>query len=117
MTCDQFVFVGFNSRVAALDRETGELKWQWRATQGKGYVSLLLDRDRLIVSVQGYTYCLDPQTGEQRWFNPLPGFGTGVTCLASVSGTTETGWLAAVADEVQRAQQSAASTPVGTLGA
>lgn len=39
-----------------------------------------------IVSVQGYTYCLDPVTGEQRWFNELEGMGVGVASLASVRG-------------------------------
>ena len=69
MTTDvnNLVFVGLNSRVAALNQDTGTLVWQWRATTPRngGYVSLLLlDEARLIVSVNGYTYCLDPKTGE-----------------------------------------------------
>jgi hypothetical protein len=31
-----------------------------------------------------YTYCLDLWTGEQRWYNELSGFGTGVTSVATL---------------------------------
>jgi len=60
---NKLIFVGFNSRVAALDRDSGALIWQWTSPRGSGYVTLLLDGDCLIVSVVGYTYCLDPATG------------------------------------------------------
>ena len=84
---NNLVFVGLNSRVAALNQDTGTLVWQWRATTPRsgGYVSLLLlDDTRLIVSVNGYTYCLDPRTGEQLWYNELKGFGSGVTSIATL---------------------------------
>jgi hypothetical protein len=37
--------------------------------------------------VNGYTYCLDPRTGEQRWYNELLGFGTGVRSIATLGKT------------------------------
>lgn len=82
---NRIVFVGLNGRVAALDRESGETLWKWKAPKPwGGYVSLLLLNERqLIASVNGYTYCLDPLQGEQRWFNELPGFGSGVTSIAA----------------------------------
>ncbi len=83
---NKLIFVGFNSRVVALHRDSGELIWQWKSPSGSGYVTLLLDGDRLIASVVGYTYCLDPATGHLLWFNELPGFGAGVASLASVRG-------------------------------
>jgi outer membrane protein assembly factor BamB len=87
---DQLVFVGFNSRVAALDRDTGETVWTWKSPKGgMGYTTVLLDGDRLIVSVDGYTYALDPVTGGQLWRNDLKGLGTGVASLASVRGTAQ----------------------------
>ena len=82
------VFVGFNSRAAALHRETGQIAWQWKSPKGSGFVALLLDGERLIASVHGYTYCLNPLTGEQLWTNPMPGFGLGVTCLTSFRGSS-----------------------------
>lgn len=105
---DQFLFVGFNSRVAALNRDTGNLVWQWESPKGMGYTTILLDGDRLIVSVQGYTYCLDPLNGQTWWFNELPGMGTGVASLASVRGTAPNAAAQAAADEASR--QAAAST-------
>jgi outer membrane protein assembly factor BamB len=82
------VFASFNSRVVALDRETGELLWKWKSPKGSGLPVILLDGDRLIVSVQGYMYCLDPMTGGELWQNPLKGLGVGTPCLASARGNT-----------------------------
>ena len=83
---DGLVFVGLNSHVAALDRRYGTMVWQWKAPKPKGgYVSLLLVDERdLIASVNGYTYCLDPRTGQQQWANDLPGFGVGVTSIVAL---------------------------------
>jgi outer membrane protein assembly factor BamB len=101
---DQLVFVGFNSRVAALNRDTGETVWKWKCPKGMGCTTILLDGDRLLVSVQGYTYCLDPLSGQQWWVNELPGMGTGVATLASVRGTASNSAASAVAEEEQRRQ-------------
>jgi outer membrane protein assembly factor BamB len=106
MTLDKIVFVGLNGRVAALDRDTGELLWKWDCPHSSGYVSLLVDRDRLIASVNGYTHCLDPFTGIQLWENTLKGFGTGPAAIATVFGQTPT-VLTAVASH-KAAQDSAA---------
>jgi hypothetical protein len=100
------VFVAFNKRVCALNRDTGELVWSWKSPEGSGYVVLLYDSDRLIASVQGYTYCLDPATGEQMWSNSLKGMGLGVPCLASISGVSSTGVQAMAAIEAQQRHSS-----------
>ncbi|HVC95347.1 MAG TPA: PQQ-binding-like beta-propeller repeat protein [Pirellulales bacterium] len=106
---EDFAFVGFNSRVAALDRNTGERVWDWKASNGSGFVAVLLDGDRLIVSVQGYTYCLAALTGKQLWYNALDGMGVGVPCLASIRGSTH---LAAHA-YLQEQDGASASASVG----
>jgi outer membrane protein assembly factor BamB len=110
MPLQDLVFVGFNSRVAALDRETGEIVWDWRAAKPKfgGYVTLLLDGDRLIVSVNGYMYCLDPATGEQLWYNETSGFGTGVTSIASIRGHSSSEVMA-VAQQIAQAAAAASA--------
>jgi outer membrane protein assembly factor BamB len=105
------IFTGFNSQVLALDRETGEIVWTWEAPQGSSpHVSLLLDGDRLIASVIGYTYCLDPVDGRMLWMNPLKGFGVGTAALVSMYGNT--GSVAAAAIIAQQQQQSASSNGV-----
>ena len=105
------MFVGFNKQVAALDRYTGETVWTWKAKQGSGFVALLLDGDRLIASVSGYTYCLDPLFGQEVWSNPLPGMGLGVACVVSVNGSSASGVSAAGAAVAQ--QQAAATNESG----
>lgn len=100
------VFAGFNRRVVALHRDTGEIIWQWKSPQGSGFPALLLDGDRLIVSVQGYMYCLDPVTGEEMWSNPLKGMGMGTACLASLQGNSGSAAAAAVIAQQQAAAAS-----------
>lgn len=110
-TIQDLVFMGFNSRVVALDRETGDIIWLWRSPQGRAsYVAVLLDNDRLICSVQGYTYCLDPITGAQLWANPLKGEGYGIPALCSLYGNSGTTAAAAVI----AAQQQAAAAAAGS---
>ncbi len=111
----EMVFIGFNGNAAALDRKSGEILWQWSAPKGSGYVSLLLDGDSLLAAVNGYTYCLDPRTGQQLWFNPMKGFGYGVTSIATAAaGHTP---HAQLAEHQAEAQRAAAASSVSTTAA
>ena len=101
------LFVGFNSRVVALEKADGRVVWEWKSPKGSGYAAVLVDGARLFVSVDGYTYSLDPLSGATLWGNALPGMGTGVPCLATVGGSTGT-W-SSLAQEALRAQSSANS--------
>ena len=86
----------------ALDRYTGEMVWEWKSPEGKGYVTMLLDGDRLIVAVMGYVYCLDPLFGQEVWRNPLTGKGVGVTSIASINAAAD-GMVASRAAECRAA--------------
>lgn len=110
MTLSDLIFTGFNKRVAALHRLTGEIVWQWTAPSGSSYTSLLLDGDRLIVSVHGYMYALDALSGTQLWMNEMAGFGFGVASLASVHGFTSPHLLAAAADDAGSAAGATTTT-------
>lgn len=105
---DELIFVGFNRRVVALDRYSGALRWDWKATKGSGFVSLLIDGDRLIANCQGYTWCLDPLTGGEVWFQPLKGLGTGFASLASVRGGSASIDAGAAASQAAAASATAA---------
>lgn len=96
------VFLGFNSRVVALDRETGQVVWSWKSPKGTGFPSVLLDGDRLVVSIHGYTYCLDPLDGTLLWSNPLKGMGVGTPSLCSIYGNSGSVAAAAIIAESQR---------------
>lgn len=111
-TVADLVFAGMNRRVIALDRYTGEIVWSWKAPKGSGFVSVLLDGDRLIASASGYMYCLDPLYGQLVWENPLKGMGTGVTCIASVNGNSLSAEAAAVIAQRQAAAAAAAASAV-----
>lgn len=89
MSTTDLVYVGFLHRVAALDRLTGRIVWQWEAANGRGYLTLLLDRGVLIVSSNGYMYGLDAASGRELWYNPMKGFGSGVASLASANGSAQ----------------------------
>lgn len=104
MRTTDLVYVGFRKKVAALNRQTGEIVWHWEAAKGSSYLTLLVDRDLLIVSVDGYTYGLDAATGREEWFNPMKGFGIGVASLASVSGSAQNTQAHAATAEAQAAQ-------------
>lgn len=105
LTLMDLVFVGFNRRVVALHRDDGSLIWTWKCPAGSGFPAILLDGDRLIVSVQGYTYCLDPVTGERLWHNPLKGLGVGTATIASIYGNTGATAAAAIIAQQQAAAQ------------
>ena len=106
MNLDQLIFVGLRGYVVALDRDTGKIVW-CNSKLHSGYVSMLLDGDRLIVSCDGYMYCLHPLTGEVLWHNPLSGFGTGVAHLTSIRGQSSQVVLAeAAAANAQAAANS-----------
>ncbi|GEP45023.1 PQQ-binding-like beta-propeller repeat protein [Brevifollis gellanilyticus] len=115
MSIPDLIFTGFNKRVAALDRHTGQIVWQWSAHTGSSYTSLMLDDDRLIVSVHGYMYALDALTGRQLWFNEMSGFGYGVASLASVNGTSNGHLITAYSEE--QASSSAAGAGGASAGA
>ncbi|HBF33615.1 TPA: hypothetical protein DDW35_03530 [Candidatus Sumerlaeota bacterium] len=106
MTIDQLIFVGFNGKVAALDRDTGTIVWsQKNLKRGTCYITFLLDGNRLIVSCDGYIYCLNPLTGDLFWNNDMPGYGTGVTSLASVRGSSNQTVIADAAAATAAQQQ------------
>jgi outer membrane protein assembly factor BamB len=106
---DHLIFVGFNGYVAALDRDTGNVVWSQNDMQ-RGYVTLLLDGDRLIASTNGWMYCLDPYTGKIRWHNPMTGYGYGPASLVSVRGRSDPTLIMAAAALDAAAASSAAVT-------
>ncbi len=110
MNINDLIFTGFNRRVAALNRTTGSLVWQWHAPQGSLYTTLLLDGDVLVVSVDGYMYGLNPFSGDLLWSNPMSGFGTGVASLVSANGAASNSSVSVAA--ARAAQQAASAAAV-----
>ncbi len=106
---DQLVFVGLNGCAVALDRDTGEIVWSNNELKS-GYVTLLLDGDRLVVSTNVYLFCLDPLTGRILWNNRTSGYGVGTpTALVSVRGQGSQTVIQQAAKAIAAAQQTTAS--------
>jgi hypothetical protein len=74
-----------------------------------GAVTLLLEQEMLVVSVDGYMWGLDPTTGDERWHNPLKGMGTGIPMMVSNSQLTGGTTAAAAATAAAVAAAGAAS--------
>lgn len=108
---EQLIFVGFNGYAVALDRDTGNIVWSQNGMH-RGYVTLLLDGDRLIASTNGYMYCLDPYTGDILWHNPMTGYGYGPTSIASVRGQANLELIGQAAAQDEQQRGAAASTAV-----
>ena len=112
-TIMDLVFVGFNSRVVAMHRETGQIVWEWKSPKGRSQlVCVMLDGDILVVSIQGYMYGLNPLTGQTYWHNPLTGMGHGLPSLCSIRANAGSAGAAAVIAQQQAASGTASnSTP------
>lgn len=103
-TIIDLVFVGFNSRVVAMHRETGQVVWEWKSPKGRSQMAnVMLDGDILIVSIQGFMYGLDPLTGNTLWHNPLTGLGIGIPSLCSIRANTGSAGAAAIMAQQQAA--------------
>jgi outer membrane protein assembly factor BamB len=88
MGIENWVFVGMNGSVCAVERDSGRVVWQWQSPKPKrGFVSIFLDEDRIMAGLSGYLYCLDAASGRVLWENPLKGFGYGNFSFASVRGS------------------------------
>jgi outer membrane protein assembly factor BamB len=113
MSVHQLLFLGLNGRVAALNRDSGELVWEWTAKDPDkhravgGYMTLLADQGQLFVSANGFTYRLDPLTGAEVWANPLRGWGLGPAALATSTAASSQQSLTAAA-----AQQAATTAAI-----
>jgi outer membrane protein assembly factor BamB len=109
MSVDDLIFVGINGYAVALHRDSGDIVWSCDQMKS-GYVTLLLDGDRLIASTNGYIYCLDPLTGRILWNNPLTGYGMGApTHLTSVRGQASQTFIEQAAAATQAAAGASAA--------
>jgi outer membrane protein assembly factor BamB len=114
MTINDLVFIGLNGRVFALHRDTGDEVWKWQppTSTHQGFVALAVDGDRLIVSDNGYIYCLEALTGQQLWHNPLTGYGTGIAVVATAGGGSGQSAAGAAAMAAQQAANAGASAAI-----
>jgi len=75
------IHIGVKGGVIALSRFTGEEVWRTKL-KGWGFVNVHYVGEDLLAATRGEIYCLDPNTGQLRWTNELPGMGFGLICVA-----------------------------------
>jgi outer membrane protein assembly factor BamB len=82
MKTSDLVFVGIKGSVVALNRATGEQVWATHL-KGSGFVTVVLDGEKILAVCYGEMFCLNPLTGNGLWHNPLKGFGLGLASIAT----------------------------------
>lgn len=115
MSIQDLLFVGFNGTVVALKKHSGDLVWKWNCPKpSRQMVAILVEEDCVFASSAGYTYCLDGLTGQQLWYNPLKGLGTGVPCLATAASSLSPSFLLhaqTLADQSSSASSNSTTMP------
>jgi outer membrane protein assembly factor BamB len=111
------IFVAANSLVKAFDRYDGREIWTWTAIPaGAGFfqklsvskfVTVSLDRDRLVVAGVKGVWCLDPLTGEEVWHAPVDNFKGGYPIIAGGTPGPTAAVAAQVADAAAQASTGA----------
>lgn len=111
------IYVGVKAHVAAIDRDTGEIRWQTKLkgglSSGERFVSLLVQDGRVYAHTYGELFCLDQETGEILWTNSLDGLGYDIASLA-VEGRANSPELARAV--VRKKQAEYPGTTGGAMG-
>ncbi len=111
MNPSNYIFVGVAGQVAAIDKSSGQTFWTSKLKTGllagAGFVTLLVEDDKIYAHARGELYCLDIASGRILWTNGLKGMGNEIAPLAPTVSTTSP---AAAAMIRKRASESAATT-------
>lgn len=115
MAQSKIIYLGIKGSVIALEASTGGESWATHLT-GSDFVNVVLDGDNLYATTHGEIFCLDPETGESRWHNPLKGYGWGLVSIAT-ENISPSALLALVAEKRRRDAQAAASSSAAASSA
>ena len=78
-------------------------------------VNIFFDGGSVFAHGKGVLCCLNPETGEIKWQNPLTGYGFGIATMASVNSSSAS--LAAILRKKEQEQQAAATGAAGSSNA
>jgi len=76
------IYIGSNSRVAAVDPRDGRLVWQTDLPVSGTVVTVLEHEGRVFAGCRGHLVALDAASGRILWSNGLEGFGYHPVSLA-----------------------------------
>lgn len=111
MAGPKLIYVGIKGAVVALNSATGLEVWA-RKLKGSEFVNVALRGHDVLAATSGEVFCLDAQTGDLRWHNPLKGYGLGLVAMAGNGMSVEQ--LAVLAEKVRRNAEAAAASAVAT---
>jgi outer membrane protein assembly factor BamB len=77
------LYIGSNGKVAAINPDSGQIKWETKLDTGSGLfsstayqdIAILEDGDKVFAGCNGHLFCLNPRTGNVLWHNKLKGWG------------------------------------------
>jgi outer membrane protein assembly factor BamB len=89
MKTSELLFIGAKAHVAAVNRRDGTLIWKAKLTgglkiSGSGFVTLLVEEERVYAYTFGSLYCLDAATGQKLFHCQITGLGGGLAMLATM---------------------------------
>jgi len=110
---DHTLFAGTHGHVVAVDKATGETKWQ-QSLPGTGYavVSIVYEDGKLFVASGGRVFALDPEDGKLLWENPMKGMGMGGVYLTTAQSNDTEAVMTLL--EQQQQQNNASSSSAAT---
>jgi len=109
MNPSNYIFVGTNGQVAAVEKSTGQTLWKTKIkggfiTPGTSFVTLLVDGDKVFAHTSGELFCLDAASGQILWTNDLPQMGYMLGSLATAGAASSP-----VAEEIHKQRENSAA--------
>lgn len=93
ITPSEILIVGTRGHLLAFEKSTGKPVWKYQFEKafwatGPGFVSTLVDGDKLFAGCYGEIYCFDLIKGVLLWRDNLKGKGFGVVSFAVLGAST-----------------------------
>jgi len=120
MNTSEIVYIGAKAHVAAVNKHDGKLLWKTKLTgglklSGSGFVTVLVEGQRVYAYTYGSLYCLDAANGEKLFTCEVAGLGRGIAMLATLGHCSPP--VAAAAQEAAAADDSGAAAAAMMAGA
>ncbi len=89
MKQQNYLYILSNSRVAAIDKKSGEIKWEVKANQylsgktGLTFGQISVEDNKIYIGSTGVLLCLNCKDGSLVWKNELKGWGYHFVSMAN----------------------------------
>jgi len=100
------IIIGIKGSVLALNAFTGAEVWRTHC-KGSSFINVVEQDGRIFATTYGEIFCLDANTGQILWHNPLRGMGFG---HITISGSGQVPFAQQISDE-----ESASNTTNQTM--